>query len=139
MVVALSVAGLPIHTRMIRSYTLGVVKMEYMDASRAMGGGTWHAIGSHVTPNIMSIFIIQGTTSISTNIMQGATLSYIGLGVQAPRPEWGLMISDGLDYMLRHPHMLWAPGLALVFTVLVVNTLGDCLRDANDPHLKGKA
>ena len=93
----------------------------------------------HIVPNIISIIIIQFSGNISINILMGATLSFIGLGVKAPRPEWGLMLSEGLDYMARAPHVIVFTALALVFTTVCINTFGDALRDALDPQLKGKA
>ncbi|MBQ9032006.1 MAG: ABC transporter permease [Parasporobacterium sp.] len=139
LIVALSVAGIPIHTRMIRSNALGVMGNEYIEAAKSQGASTASVIFSHMVPNIASIIIIQITSTVATNILMGATLSFIGLGVKPPRPEWGLMLSSGTDYMLKNPHMVIFPGIAIILTALSVNTFGDCLRDAFDPKLKGKA
>ena len=110
LVTALTISGIPMHTKMIRSMALSVSKI-----------------------------IINGTAQVSINIMQGATLGFIGLGVKAPTPEWGTMLSDGLSFMLRNQYMVLIPGIVLCLAALCINTFGDCLRDAFDPQLKGKS
>ncbi len=136
---AITISGVSYHTRMIRSYSLSVAQMEYVESSTALGGTPTHIMFKHLFPNIISIIIIQCAGNVSGNILQVATLSFIGLGIKPPRPEWGSMLNEGLTYMMRSPFMVWVPGIALVFTSLVINTFGDCLRDAFDPQLKGKA
>ncbi len=83
--------------------------------------------------------IINGTAQVSINIMMGATLGFIGLGIKAPTPEWGTMLAEGLNFMLRNQYMVLIPGLILAISALLINTLGDSLRDAFDPQLKGRA
>lgn len=139
LIFALAMGSIAVHTRMIRSYALTVAKSDFIEASVALGAGTGRIMIQHIVPNIISIIIIQFSGNISINILMGATLSFIGLGVKAPRPEWGLMLSEGLDYMLRAPHVIIFTALALVITTVCINTFGDALRDALDPQLKGKA
>ncbi|NLA87682.1 MAG: ABC transporter permease [Clostridiales bacterium] len=139
LVTAITIGGISIHTRMVRSVSISVAQMEYVESSIALGGSPGHIMFKHLIPNIMSIIIIQGASNIAGNILQVATLSFIGLGIKPPRPEWGSMLNEGLTYMLRYPFMVFIPGIALVFTSLVINTFGDALRDAFDPQLKGKA
>lgn len=139
LIVALAVGSIAVHTRMVRSYALTVAKSDYIESSMALGASTSRIMIQHIIPNIISIIIIQFTGNISINILMGATLSFIGLGVKAPRPEWGLMLSEGMTYMSRAPHMIIFPALALVITAVCINTFGDALRDALDPQLKGRA
>lgn len=139
LIFALAMGSIAVHTRMIRSYALTVAKSDFIEASTALGASTGRLMIQHIVPNIISIIIIQFSGNISINILMGATLSFIGLGVKAPRPEWGLMLSEGLDYMARAPHVIIFTALALVITTVCINTFGDALRDALDPQLKGKA
>jgi len=139
LLVALTVSGLPMHTRMIRSVALGVSKMDYVESAVALGGSPGYIMWRHLCPNLASVIIVNGTTQVSINIMQGATLGFIGLGVKEPTPEWGTMLSNGLTYMMANPHMVLIPGIVLCLSALCINTFGDCLRDAFDPQLKGKS
>jgi peptide/nickel transport system permease protein len=139
LIVALSVSNIAMYTRMIRSKAISIVNMEYIESAKALGGGTIHIITTHLVPNLISVILVTGTAQISINITMCATLSFIGLGVQAPRPEWGLMLSGGIAHMLRYPHMVIIPGIAIVITSLCISTFGDFLRDAFDPQLKGRA
>lgn len=139
LLVALTVSGLPMHTRMIRSVALGVSKMDYVESAVALGGSPGYIMWRHMVPNLASVIIVNGTTQVSINIMQGATLGFIGLGVREPTPEWGTMLSSGLTFMLNSPHTVLIPGIALCLAALCINTFGDCLRDAFDPQLKGKS
>jgi len=139
LIVALFFSGLPMHTKMIRSVALGVAKMEYVESAIALGAKQSYIMVRHLIPNLASIIIINGTAQISMNIMMGATLGFVGLGVKAPTPEWGTMLADGLSYMMRNQYMVMVPGLVLAFAALFINTFGDCLRDALDPQLKGRA
>lgn len=139
LMVALTFSGLPMHTKMVRSVALKISKMDYIESAVALGGRPWYIMFRHLFPNLTSIMIINGTAQVSINIMMGATLGFIGLGVKAPTPEWGTMLASGLNYMMRNQYMVLVPGLALVIAALLINTLGDSLRDAFDPQLKGKA
>lgn len=139
LVVALTVQAIPYQTRMVRSRALSIAQNEYIEAARIQGAGTGHIIMKHLFPNLASIIIVTATGNVSYNILMGATLSFIGLGVAAPRPEWGLMLSESMSYMARYPYITIAPGCAIVLTALCINTFGDCLRDAFDPQLKGRA
>ena len=139
LVIAISISGIPMHTKMIRSVSLTVANKEYIEAAMILGAKQGYIIRRHLVPNLASIILINGTTQVSINIMQGATLGFIGLGVKAPTPEWGTMLSEGLNYMIGYPHMVLIPGIALCLAAFFINTLGDSLRDAFDPQLKGKA
>ena len=139
LIVAMAFGNLAGHTRLLRSKALSVAQMDYIESAVALGAKTSRIILKYVVPNIVSFIIIQFTGSVSGNIMMGATLSFIGLGVKAPRPEWGVMISEGLSFMTMYPGLILYPGIALVLTAMFINTFGDALRDALDPQLKGRA
>ena len=133
---ALAVGGIPGFARVLRGQALSIVYQEYMMAIRALGASRTRAIFKHVVPNVMSQVLIQATTSVSTYLLLGATLSFLGLGAQPPHPEWGSMLAEGLtDYQL-HSYLVSIPGAAIALTALAVNILGDALRDALDPRLK---
>ena len=139
LIFALAMGSISVHTRMIRSYALTVAKSDYIEAATCLGSSTGRIMLRHIVPNIVSIIIIQFSGNIAINILMGATLSFIGLGVRAPRPEWGLMLSEGLKYLQKSPTIILFTALALVITTVAINTFGDALRDALDPQLKGKA
>jgi peptide/nickel transport system permease protein len=139
MMMALTIRNIATYTRMIRSNALSIVNMEYVESARALGGNTIHIITRHLVPNLLSVILVTGTGIIPIDIRQVATLSFIGLGIVPPRPEWGLMLSDGLTYMSRAPYMIIIPGMAIVIVSLCFSTFGDYLRDAFDPKLKGRA
>lgn len=139
LVFALFFAGIPMHTKMVRSVALGVANMDYVESAVALGGKRGYIMYRHMVPNLASIIIINGTAQVSMNIMIGATLGFVGLGVKAPTPEWGTMLAEGLNFMLRNQYMVMVPGIVLAIAALFINSLGDCLRDALDPQLKGRA
>ncbi len=139
LMLALTISSFPHQIGMVRSYSLRVAKMEYIESAVALGGTPWYIIRKHMLPNIANIIIINASAQISHGIMMGATLGFIGLGIKAPTPEWGTMLSTGLNYLLRNQYMVYIPGIVLAVTALFMNTLGDCLRDAFDPQLKGKS
>lgn len=139
LVIALAVGGIAPFIRLIRSQALTVTSMEYIEAGRAMGASTWRMIFKYILPNTMSVIMVQASANISQYILMGATLSFIGLGVKAPMPEWGCMLSEGLSYYQFYPRLVVVPGIAILIASLAIATLGDCLRDAFDPMLKGKA
>lgn len=136
LVLALVISYAPIFTRVIRSALLSVVDMEYVEASRACGASHSHNITRHIIPNAMGTIIVRGTMSVGAVILNAASMSFLGMGVQAPTPEWGVMISEASELMRGYPYLVIFPGLALVITVLTVNLVGDGLRDALDPRLK---
>lgn len=135
-IAALAVGGIPGFARTLRAAALGVVNQDYMEAVVALGASRKRAVFKHVVPNVMSQVLIQATSSVSGNILLGATLSFLGLGAQPPAPEWGYMLSEGLDNYQFFSYMVDIPGLAIAITALAINILGDALRDALDPRLK---
>jgi len=133
---AITIASVPDMTRYVRSVIINIVGLEYIDAARACGSGGPAIVARHVLPNAMGPLILSAVTNISGMIMAGAGLSYLGLGIQPPNPEWGSMLAEGQDYFLRAPHMMIAPGLAIFTAVLAFSLTGDGLRDALDPKLR---
>jgi peptide/nickel transport system permease protein len=133
---AISVTQIPIYIRIVRSVTLSLRESEYVQAARSLGSKSPRLIFQHILPNGLSPLIVQLTLSIGTAILDIAALGFLGLGAQPPTPEWGAMISDGFSKFRNAPWMSFYPGLAIFFTVVGFNLLGDGIRDAFDPRLK---
>ena len=135
-VIALSISAIPGYARMTRASILNVRKMEYLEAATSINCSNARIIWKHVLPNALSPLIVQATMGIAGAIMGAAMLSFIGLGVQPPTPEWGAMLSAGRNYLRDYPHLCIFPGVMIMMAVLSLNMLGDGLRDALDPKLK---
>lgn len=134
--IALVISMIPSYTRIIRSAILNVVGQDYIEAARSCGVSDKFIILKHIIPNAVGPVIVQATMSIGTMIIWAASLSFLGMGIQPPTPEWGYMLSEGREFMLKAPHVVIIPGLAIVLTALSANLMGDGLRDALDPKLK---
>ncbi len=135
-ILALSVGGVPGGVRMIRGQILSERSKEYLEAAESINCSKLSIMFKHLLPNVISPTIVQTTMQIGSTITMAATLSYIGLGVQPPTPEWGAMLSDGRNYIMEYPHMIMFPGILIAITVLSINLMGDGLRDALDPKLR---
>lgn len=135
-VLALSFSHIPSNVRLLRGSILNIRKMEYLEAADAINCSKFRTIVSHILPNSFAPMIVQGTMSIASIIMSAASLSYIGLGILPPTPEWGAMLAGSRNFIRDYPFMVIFPGLAIAITVLSLNMLGDGLRDALDPKLK---
>ena len=122
--------------RIARSAALGVCGREYIEAARAGGSGHMRIMISHIVPNIMGSLIVSATMGVAASIVSACSLSFLGMGVQPPTPEWGYMLNEARSYMTSCPHLMLFPGLAIVLTSLSINLVGDGLRDALDPRLK---
>jgi ABC-type dipeptide/oligopeptide/nickel transport system permease subunit len=134
---ALGVVGWTQVARIVRGQVLSVKEEEYISAARAIGASDKRIIIRHILPNIMAPVIVIGTLGIAWNILSEAGLSFLGLGVQPPQPSWGNMLTDARNYInSKHYFICVLPGLAIVFTVLGFNLLGDGLRDSLDPRMK---
>ena len=133
---ALSIGGIPMTVRLLRGSILTVRKQEYIEAAEKINCSKFRVIMSHILPNSIAPVIVSVTMGIGNTILQAASLSYIGLGVQPPTPEWGAMLSEGKSMITKYPHLCIFPGLAIMLVVLCLNMLGDGLRDAMDPKLK---
>lgn len=138
LMLAVGVTSVPQFIRITHAATLTVRNQEYVEASRCLGLHQWQIILFHVLPNCLSPIIVQTTLRVASAIISASSLSFLGLGVPAPMPEWGGMLSAGRKYIRTHSYLTLFPGLAIMITVLALNLLGDGLRDALDPKLKGK-
>lgn len=136
LMLAISISGIPLFARLARSTMLGIIDQDYVVAARTYGTSDFRLLWRHVLPNSIGPLIVQTTMSVADMMLQASSLSYIGLGVQPPTPEWGAMLNSGREYLQTHVYLLVYPGLAIVITALSVNLLGDGLRDALDPRLK---
>lgn len=134
--IAIAIGAVPQFARIVRGSTLTTKKLEYVDAIRALGAKNGKIIFQHILPNIMSPIIVNTTLFIATAILSAAGLSFLGLGVQPPTPEWGAMLNDGRNYMYQASHITFFPGMMIVIVVLAFNLFGDGLRDALDPKMK---
>jgi len=134
--IAIGLSFAPKFSRVVRSAVMGVRDNEYIEAARSIGALDTRIIARHVLPNCIGPIIVQVTLYVANAILTIAALSFIGLGIQPPTPEWGNMLASGRTYMRDFPHIVMAPGLAIFFTILALNLLGDGLRDTLDPRLK---
>ncbi len=136
LLMALVIASIPIYVRVIRSSILTVVESDFVEAARSLGTPDRWIVIKHIIPNAVGTIIVQATMSVGTMITWAAALSYVGMGIQPPSPEWGAMLSEGKNYMLQYPHLVIFPGFAIVLCCLSLNLMSDGLRDALDPKLK---
>lgn len=136
-ILAISVSTMPQYVRLLRASIMSIRNMEYLEASSTLQNcSKFRIIVKHVLPNSLSSLIVTATMGVASSILMAAGLSYVGLGVQPPNPEWGAMLSGARSYLRDYPHMVIFPGIVLAITVLSLNMLGDGLRDALDPKLK---
>jgi peptide/nickel transport system permease protein len=135
--IAVGIWGVPAVTRIVRGSVLALRETEYVGAARALGAPPPALLRRHILPNIIPGLIVYGTLFMANAILLEAALSFLGLGVQPPTASWGLMVSTGRDVLLVAPHVATVPGLAIMVAVLAFNLVGDGLRDALDPRLRG--
>ncbi|MCF0151554.1 MAG: ABC transporter permease [Firmicutes bacterium] len=135
-VIAMAVSGCPGYARIVRSAVMPVRDMEYVEAARAIGCTNKRIIFAHVIPNSLAPIIVQATMHVASVILTIAGLSFLGLGISPPTPEWGSMLSAGRAYIRGNSYLTMFPGLAIMITILALNLLGDGLRDALDPRLR---
>lgn len=136
LLLALAIARIPQFARIVRSAILSIKGIDYIEAARAYGCRDSHIIFRHIIPNAVGPIIVQTTTTLANTILGVAGLSFIGLGIQPPTPEWGSMLSEAKEHMRYFPYLMIPPGIAIVIAVLAFNLIGDGLRDALDPRLK---
>ncbi|HEX2991018.1 MAG TPA: ABC transporter permease [Anaerolineales bacterium] len=132
---AIGIVSIPAYARVVRASVLSVREMEFVSATRALGGDTVQVLFRRILPNALTPLIVQGTLGIATAILDAAALSFLGLGAQPPTPEWGSMLGAERNQVFTAPHLVFFPGIAIALTVLSFNLLGDGLRDALDPRL----
>lgn len=135
-IIAVGVVTIPQYARITRASVLTVINQEYIEAAKAVGAGNFYIITHHVLPNCFAPIMVQATLRVATVISSASSLSFLGLGIQPPAPEWGAMLSSGRAFLRDTPHLVIFPGLAIMLTILSLNLLGDGLRDALDPKLK---
>jgi len=133
---AVGIATIPVYTRIVRGSTLSAKQMDYVLSAHAIGCSSGRIMLRHILPNILAPIIVITTNGIAGAIVAGAALSFLGLGAQPPTPEWGIMLSDGRQFLRSASWITTFPGLAIMLTVLAINLLGDGLRDVLDPRLR---
>lgn len=134
--IAVGVASIPSYARIVRASVLTIKDQEFVEAAKAVGANDFRIIIRHILPNAMAPIIVQATLGVASAILSAAGLSFIGLGIKPPNPEWGAMLSAGRYYIRDHWHIATFPGLAIMITIFGLNLFGDGLRDALDPRLK---
>ena len=134
-VVAVSVFSVPAFARLVRGNTLVLKQQTYIEAERSIGASDWTIIMRHILPGTISSIVVYFSMRVGTSIITAASLSFLGMGAQPPTPEWGAMLSEARADMVTSPHVALFPSLAIFFTVLAFNLLGDALRDALDPKI----
>ncbi len=136
LILALSISAVPLFARVVRANVLTVKSKDYVEAGKCVGAGDMRLILKHMIPNAMGPIIVQATFGVASNILMIAGLSYIGLGIAPPTPEWGGMLSEAKTYIQQFWHPMVFPGIAIFLTSFSLNVLGDGLRDAFDPKLR---
>jgi len=136
LVIAIAISSIPGHARIVRSAVLSVKNQEFIEAAISNGASDFRIITRYILPNCLAPIIVQATMSVAKAILSASSLSFIGLGVQQPVPEWGAMLSAGRTYIRDYPWIITFPGLAIMITIYGINLFGDGLRDALDPRLK---
>lgn len=136
LLVAISASMVPGYIRIVRASIITVKDQEYIEAARCIGASDMRIVFKHILVNISGPLIVQSTLNVGSSILWASSLSFLGLGILPPTPEWGNMLSEAREFIQYAPHTLFAPGIAIVLTVLAYNLIGDGLRDALDPKLK---
>lgn len=136
LIMALSIGGIPAYARTVRAQVMQLSNDEFIEAARALGAKDRRIIFNHIIPNSLSPVIVRASLSIGSAVLATSALSFLGLGVQPPTPEWGNILKAGSEYLEFYPHLAIYPGIAIIIVVLAFNFLGDGLRDALDPKLK---
>ena len=129
----LGLVSWPLYARLVRGQVLTLRETDYIEAARAAGVGPWRIMFRHILPNSLTPVLVTATFGIPEAILASAALGFLGLGVQPPTPEWGVMVSEGKDFIRRAPFLITWPGIAVMVVVLSFNFVGDGLRDALDP------
>jgi ABC-type dipeptide/oligopeptide/nickel transport system permease subunit len=135
-IIALGLAQAPQFIRIARGVTLSVKEELYVEAAIAAGAGRAHILAHHIWPNISTPIIVQATLTLPVLVLNTSALSYLGLGVQPPTPEWGQMLNEAKDHLITAPHLIFGPAVALVVFVLSANLVGDAVQETLNPKLK---
>lgn len=135
LMIALSIGSIPRYARIVRSSVMSIKGVEFVEAARAIGASDARIVIQHVLPNTFAAVIVQATIGLGGVIVAAAGLSFLGLGIMPPNPEWGAMLSEGKEYIRYSPYLVLFPGIGIMLTCLSLNLIGDGLRDALDPKL----
>jgi len=135
--IAIAVVSWPVYARLVRAQVLSLREREYVEAARGLGASAERIVWQHILPNTLAPLLVQASFDMGGAILSAAGLSFIGFGTQPPTAEWGVMISEGRNYIATHSWLSLFPGLAILLTVAAFNLIGDGLRDALDPRLRG--
>jgi peptide/nickel transport system permease protein len=135
LIFAIGFTDIAIFSRIVRSAVLSLREQEFVESARVLGVRWDRMFRRYLVPNVLGPVVVQTTFSLASVVLMTGGLSFLGLGVQYPTPEWGAMIAAGRNYIREAPHLILVPGIALAFMVLGINILGDALRDAADPRL----
>jgi peptide/nickel transport system permease protein len=136
-IIALSISTIPGYARVVYGLTLSIKENDYVLAQKSMGSGHWRTMLGHILPNAFPPLIVIVTMQLGGLILAEAGLSFLGIGIRPPGAAWGAMVNEGYQYLLRAPMLSFAPGLAIMLVVFAFNIVGDGLRDALDPKLRG--
>ncbi|HEX7975576.1 MAG TPA: ABC transporter permease [Anaerolineales bacterium] len=132
---AIGIVSIPVYARLVRASVLSIKDLDFVQASKALGASPLRLLFTRILPNALTPLIVRGTLGIATAILDAAALSFLGLGAEIPKPEWGLMLGEERNSVFSAPYLVFFPGIAIMITVLAFNLLGDGLRDALDPRL----
>jgi peptide/nickel transport system permease protein len=135
-IIALVVFSVPEMARVVRAQVLGLREEDYILAARSIGAQSARIMFVHLLPNTVSAIVVVATLRVGVNILVAASLSFLGLGVQLPTPEWGLMVADGRNYLRAASHLITFPGLAILVTVLAINFFGDAVNQVTNPRMR---
>jgi peptide/nickel transport system permease protein len=136
-IIALSIATIPMYARVVNGLTLSIKENDYILAQKSMGSGNWRTMLAHILPNAFPPLIVIVTMQLGGLILAEAGLSFLGIGIAPPGAAWGAMVNEGYQYLLRAPVLSFAPGVAIMLVVFAFNIVGDGLRDALDPRMRG--
>lgn len=136
LMIAIGISSIPSYARIVRASVLTLRDQEFVEAAKAIGANDFRIISRHIIPNCLAPVIVQGTLGVASAILSTAGLSFIGLGIRPPSPEWGAMLAGGRSFLRDAWHVTTFPGVFIMITILSLNLLGDGLRDALDPKLK---
>ncbi len=136
LILAVSISAIPRYAKIVRSQVLTIKEREFVEAARMSGASDLKIILKYILPNAFAPVVVEATLGVGTSILSAASLSFIGMGIMPPEPEWGQMLSEGRAYIRNYPHMTLFPGIFIALTILSLNIVGDGIRDALDPKLR---
>lgn len=136
LIIAVSLSSVPRYARIVRSTVMSLKEKEFVESARVSGASHMRILFVHILPNCIAPIIVEATIGVGTSILSAASLSFIGMGIVPPNPEWGAMLSESRMYFRDYPFMSIFPGLSIAITILLLNIVGDGLRDALDPKLR---